>query len=840
MDELTRQNSPLRSDKNVIGRILPFVVIFLPLSFICIFSFSILYYGTPEFRVDKTQYGLKIGKIHQALNPVQSGDIIIRINGLTYGQVLADLVSSKPGPATPDIITVKRGETYFEFEPKLNPVSPFRFLSIAWPHLLLMFSLIFLGILSYFRVTSEQPVLVFLLAVSFFATTLSATFPSYFGILNPAVISLSFFVLAIFNWLAFGACLHFVFSFPQDRDMVKNKAWILAIFYLSAPLISISTAIILCESAGEFPGWLQRLRNLALPFMAAAAFIKHCTDYPKLTSSLEKNQIKLIISAYWMSFGPYIIFYAVPNILFNTPFISFELVVLSGVILPGAYFIALIRYRLLDVDKMISRTISYFLLIGILLISYSYLMIFIKRTFVGREILSEELFLIYLIAIAVLFEPLKTVISFFLDLLFLPKALYKDGSLAALSRNIGSSVYLKDLIHLLTHTIPEEFHIQKLNLIIFDQDRVQWYPGPGPGSFPSPLIDSNLLKSRLSGKTDYLFCTTPTKDQGLAKTLISLKSEKIELVLALRGTTGLSGLMLLGRRKDGKPYAKRDIQFFTTICNQAGLALENAFHYESLVENKKQLEKMFNKIVQSEKMAALGEMATVLAHELKNPLGIIRSSAQYLTGNSGDAGTRKELLEYIMGEVDGLSSVINNMMGLARYKAPEFTAVDLYRETASLIDHFIQSGNHNKLITIELLSPDAPPKIRADIRQLQQVFLNCISNAEDAMPKGGKITISIEPGQDDTIEIHIMDSGPGIPKEDLENAFKKFFTTKEKGMGIGLCVCKQIILAHNGRISIENMPQGGLKIAIQLPHNPLSIPAVFDTVKPNEKETSLA
>ena len=750
------------------------------------------------------------------------------------------LISLKPGPAKPGTITVKRGETYFEFEPKFNPVSPFRFLSFAWPHLLLMFALIFLGVLSYFRVTSEQPVMIFLVALTFFATTLSATFPSHFGILDPSTISLSFFILALFNWLAFGSMLHFVFSFPNERNMVKNKPRWIAAFYLFAPLISISSAMIMCGPMDEFLAWLQRLRNLALPFMAAAAFIKHCLDYPKLTSSLEKNQIKLIISAYWMSFGPYILFYAVPNMLFNTPLISFKLVVLSGIILPGAYFIALIRYRLLDVDKMISRTISYFLLIGILLISYSYLMIFIKRTFVGREFLSEELFLIYLIAIAVSFEPLKTVISFFLDLLFLPKALYKEGSLAALSRNIGSSVYLKDLIHLLTHTLPEDFHIQKLRLIIFDQDTVQEYPDPGHGSFSTPPVNSNLLKLRLSGKTDYLFCTTPTKDQDLAKALISLKSEKIELILALRGATGLSGLMLLGRRKDGRPYAKRDIQFFTTICNQAGLALENAFHYESLIESKKQLEKMFNKIVQSEKMAALGEMATVLAHELKNPLGIIRSSAQYLTGNSGDAETRRELLEYIMGEVDGLSSVINNMMGMARYKAPEFTAIDLCRETVSLIDHFIQSGNHNKLISIEFLSQNKPSPVLADMRQLQQVFLNCISNAEDAMPKGGKITISIEPGRDDTIEIHIMDSGPGIHEEDLGNAFKKFFTTKEKGMGIGLCVCKQIILAHNGCIFIENMPRGGLKVTIQLPYNPLPTPAVSDTVNPNEKDASLA
>nr|NJM03114.1 hypothetical protein [Desulfobacula sp.] len=599
MDELTRQNSPLRSDKNAKERILPFAVIFLPLSFICIFSFSVLYYGTPEFRVDKTQHGLKIGKIHQALNPVQTGDLIVRINTLSYDRILARLTALKPESAKPGTITIKRGEMYFEFEPRFNPVSPFRFLSFAWPHLLLMFSLIFLGILSYFRVTSEQPVMVFLVSLSFFATTISATFPSHFGILDPSVISLSFFTLAVFNWLAFGSMLHFVFSFPNERNRVKNKPRWIAAFYLFAPLVSISSAVIMCGPMDEFLGWLQRLRNLALPFMAAAAFIKHCLDYPKLTSSLEKNQIKLIISAYWMSFGPYILFYALPNILFNTPLISFKVVVLSGIILPGAYFIALIRYRLLDVDHMISKTISYVILIWILLISYSYLMILIKRTFIGREILSEELFLIYLIAIAVFFEPVKTLISFGLDLLFLPRALYKEDSLAALSRKIGSSVYLKDLTHLLTHTIPENFQIRKLMLLIFDRDSVRWYPAPGAPA--DPPLDSNLLKSSLSGKTDYLFCTTPSKNPKLAKTLFSLKSAEIELILALRGATGLSGLMLLGRRKDGRPYAKRDIRFFTTICNQAGLALENAFHYESLVESKKQLEKMFNKIVQSEK-----------------------------------------------------------------------------------------------------------------------------------------------------------------------------------------------------------------------------------------------
>ena len=835
MDSITTQDPPPEPNNRLIRNILPFIIVSIPISMIFIFSLCVLYYGTPEFRVDKTQQGLKIGKIHQPLNPVQINDVIVSINSLDYDQILSFLVSPKHFSKNKGIIIIKRDGKRIEIKPKFNPVSPFRFLSIAWPHLLLMFILISLGVLSYLRVLSEQPVLLFLITLSFFATTLSATFPSYFGILEPHIISLSFFTLAICNWVAFGACLHFVFSFPTDRNIIKNKKYLIAAFYLVAPLVSISSALVLADNTGEFWSWLQRLRNIALPFMALIAFAKHFIDYRKVTSSLEKNQIKLIISAYWLSFGPYIIFYAIPNMLFNDPIISFRLVVISSVILPGAYFIALIRYRLLDVDKMISRTVSYFLLIGLLSISYSYFMIFLKRIFIGRALFSEELFLIYIIAIAILFEPINRLISFALDKVFLPRALYRYDVLPALSRRIGSSINLKNLIFILTYSIPKDFHIRHLLLLIFDNNTVKFYPKHH--DLENTPFNVNLLTTRLSPGTNYLFCNTLKGDLSLANELLLLQSYGIELIFALRGGTGLSGLLMLGKREDERPYTRRDIQFFTTIANQAGLALENALHYESLVESKKQIERMFSKVVQSEKMAALGEMTTVLAHELKNPLGIIRSSAQYLTKNSQDPETRQELLAYIIGEVDGLESVINNMMGLARYKAPELTAIDLYLETAAMIDRWIHSGNHNKGVLIQVIAPEKTTVISADARQLQQVFLNCITNAEDAMSDGGKITLSITPLPDDTIDIHICDTGPGISKDNIGNAFKKFFTTKKKGMGIGLSVCKQIVLAHNGRISIENMAHGGLKVMINLPRNPLSTLTLSDSLTQQTKES---
>ncbi len=813
-------------------------IIILPVSMFMIFFFSVLYSGSPGFRVDKTQNGLKIGKIKQAINPVMPGDIIISINAMPYPRILSCLLHARSGSDKYTTITILRKGEKIQFSPKFIHVTPSQFLKFAWPHLILIIMLIALGMLSYLRASPEQPALLFLISAIFFATTFSATIPSHFGILSPRIISLSFFTLAISNWIAFGTCLHFVFSFPARRNIIKKKKALIPVFYLFAPAISIAGAFVPADNITQFWPWLQRLRNLGLPFMVLTAFAKHCIDFKSISSSLEKNQIKLIISAYWLSFGPYLIFYAIPNIAFNTPLIPFRLVVLSSVILPGAYFIALVRYRLLDTDKMISRTIAYIFLICLLFFAYSYLMILLKRSSIGTLMYSEEFFMVYIIAATILFSPANRIISNFLDRIFIPKAVYNYTMLPDMTRQIGTCVVIKDLVYMLTHTIPENFHIQRIILMVFNNTDTNFYPESS--CFDKLHLNTEVLKLHLSSDNDYIFCGSPHYPSGLMDQLNILQNNGIELVFALRCSSGLAGLTFLGKRQDEKPYTRRDIEIFITIFNQAGLALENALRYESLVKSKRQIERMFKKVAQAEKLAALGEMATSLAHELKNPLGIIRSSAQYLSSHGQNDETRLELLEYIIAEVDNLESVIGNMLKLARFKSPELSQIRMCRELTALLDRWTNSGNHNKKVDIHLECPDSLPEIRADFRQLQQVFLNCITNAEEMMPDGGNITIIIDNGNDGMINIRIMDTGPGIADQDIENAFKKFFTTKEKGMGIGLPVCRQIISAHNGTISIQNRSTGGLCVSIHLPCSPLLAEPEMDTRhKTPEKETRL-
>lgn len=805
-------------ERHFIQKFLAGIVFFVPFFMASFFIYCILSDGSPEFRVDKTQTGLKVSKIQGTATDIQKGDLIVDINGLNYDQILSyTILPGKIIEKQSVNITVNRAGRLISFSPELKPVSLLQLLSVAWPHFFLILCLIGLGIISFLRVPASQPGFVFLFAACMFATTITGTLPSYFGILSPQCISLSFFTLLFFNWLAFGAFLHFVFSFPNQRNFIKSNKWLIPVFYTAAPLTSLFCVLFFGDGDGAFWGWLQRFRNIALPFMITAAFIKHLIDYNKVSFTLEKNQIKIIISAYWLSFGPYLFLYAIPNILFNNPLISFRLVVISGILLPAAYFVSLVRYKLLKADRLIARTVSYFLLTGLLIISYSYIVVYFKRTFLGHRIFSEEFFLVYIIAVAVLFEPLSRMISSFLDQFFLPKALYHYSMIPALTRKIGSTIQLKKLIDYLTLSIPSKVNVEKLSLLVLEKDEVKFYPDAD--AFKN-RIDTDLLLNRMA-ETEFAFCNSPNLDPTLEMTMKTLGSMEFELLFPLRGGTGLAGFLLLGNRKDGKQYSERDIRFFTTLCNQTGLALENCLHYDSLKKSKQQIETMFSKVVQSEKMAALGEMSTMLAHELKNPMGIIRSSAQYIAKNLDNRKNQEELLDFIISEVDGLESVINNIMGLAKHKPPDLKPIDLLKLVSRMTERWIQSGNHNKKVSIIFDCPEPLPEIKADFKQLQQVFLNCITNAEDAMPEGGSIHISIRPGGKNSLAVQIVDSGPGIPEEHMKNAFKKFFTTKEKGIGIGLPLCKQIIAAHNGRISIQNNEDKGLTVDIRLPADPL-------------------
>ena len=470
-------------------------------------------------------------------------------------------------------------------------------------------------------------------------------------------------------------------------------------------------------------------------------------------------------------------------------------------------------------DRLLSRSFTYVVLLGILFGLYTVLLVALRRFSVYSQAVLAEFFLYFLLATTLILYPLRRLIQRVVDRLFFYSLPDYRTLLCDVSGRIASSLYLPDLIEVLISELPERLRITGVGLMIMEEKRSRLYPENL--RFGSHLWSKSRLISLLRDGQHFLFCKSVADDPDLSGELLEIREAGFSLVYGLLGGSQFGGMLLIGPRKDGGLYSSRDVQVFSTLANQVTIAVENALNYETLSESKDQLQLVFNKLVQAEKMAALGEMTAILAHELKNPLGIIRSSAQFLVTGDRKPEMQQELLHYIVDEVDSLNLVINNLLGLARHKPPRFRKVDLKKEITGFIFRWQHCDDHNNKVKINVSFPEHLSVLYADFKQLRQVLLNCVANSEDVMPDGGRINISVRELENERIEILLTDTGPGVAEDDLKLIFKKFFTTKKKGVGLGLPVCRQIVRAHNGSITLINKKKGGASVIIRLPLRPL-------------------
>ncbi|HUH66202.1 MAG TPA: ATP-binding protein [Syntrophales bacterium] len=225
----------------------------------------------------------------------------------------------------------------------------------------------------------------------------------------------------------------------------------------------------------------------------------------------------------------------------------------------------------------------------------------------------------------------------------------------------------------------------------------------------------------------------------------------------------------------------------------------------------------FDEMLEKEKSLLLEEMAPVLAHEIRNPLGSIKGAAQYLRSESV-AGEHQRLLDVIIEEVDRLNGVVSQFLNYAKPYTLKLKTQDVNQIIEKAIS-VIQASPHLDHVTIEKeLRPDLP-LMDVDAEQLVQVILNIAFNAIEAMPGGGTLifrTSKIQSGDGEAIGISIRDTGKGIRKEEMRNIFKPFFTTKERGVGLGLAISQKIIKNHGGHIKVKSIPLQGSIFYIRL------------------------
>ncbi len=271
-----------------------------------------------------------------------------------------------------------------------------------------------------------------------------------------------------------------------------------------------------------------------------------------------------------------------------------------------------------------------------------------------------------------------------------------------------------------------------------------------------------------------------------------------------------------------RELSEEDIQVLTTFASNASLAMENVSLYESLENALHSVRSTQDRLLQSEKLMALGEMAARIAHEIKNPLTVIGGFARRMARPEKPENDRASVERYahiILKEVQRLERIIHETLYFSREVVPELCSLDLNQQVREALAMFREELLEARITTAVDLSPDVPV-IFADPDQILQVLWNLVNNAIQAMEGSGTLTITTRPAvppEKAGVTVRVSDTGGGIPHDVVHNIFNPFFTTKAKGTGLGLPIVHAIVERHGGTIHLDNQEGKGVTFSIFLP-----------------------
>jgi len=392
-------------------------------------------------------------------------------------------------------------------------------------------------------------------------------------------------------------------------------------------------------------------------------------------------------------------------------------------------------------------------------------------------------------------------------------------SLSTVSRTINSTLNLDEALRAITKEACELMRARMCSLMLLDDTR-EWLDlrasfGAGDAYIHKPRLSAgeSLIGVVVRRKKPLQVANVQTDtryqnvDLARRENLVSLLS--VPLIFAGQCIGALSVYT-------ARPYSfsNEEIKILSALAELSAIAIEKARLYERVVDVEEQLR-------QNEKLSALGLLAAEVAHEIRNPLTVMKLLYHSLNLKFEAKDPRRKDAEIIEAKIEHLNKIVEQILDFARTTEPKFASVnlnDLVDELSLLVRHKLANQN------IQLVHQLAPslPAVAGDAPQLEQAFLNLILNAAEAMPEGGTLTIrSLEvTGADKTrrVAVEFKDTGGGMTAEQQQQAFKtKLATTKAKGSGLGLAIVGRIIETHHGEIRIRSRLGRGTTIRIALP-----------------------
>jgi signal transduction histidine kinase len=496
------------------------------------------------------------------------------------------------------------------------------------------------------------------------------------------------------------------------------------------------------------------------------------------------------------------------------------------------FFLAqtLLRLRLMDLHELLGKIASQTVLAVILAAVFTVLTAWVESNrslFVFNTVVAAFVILILL-------EPLRAKVEEQVVAIFFRERFELLRALGSLRARMATLIDIGELARLVLDTFHETGRVTHASVYLLADDRPGYRlldaRGPAPVAFLDTAAARGLLFSAASGQKAVLLENIERRIsvmrvqavegkrfrdelKRLHDTRAALLQLKAGIAVPLVGNDRVIGFLNLWDERVPEAYASDEIALILEVAERLATVLENS--------------KLYEKIRERDRLAALGEMAAGLAHEIRNPLGAIKGAAQCLDPKRlpGEDG---EFLEVIVEEVNRLNGVVTAFLDYARPLKQSFGPTDL-NEVVTRTVRLIQNDIPARIaLAVEL--NETLPRVDGDAEQLKQVLINLVQNAVQALgEKPGRIVVrtvrldrfgEFRSSGGDFVEVQVSDDGPGIPADQQQHIFVPFYTTKQKGTGLGLAICQRIVKNHGGGISVQSKPGEGSTFSVRMPALP--------------------
>lgn len=615
------------------------------------------------------------------------------------------------------------------------------------------------------------------------------------------------------------AVVTFVYVFAERREFWRR--FIVCLCVGLSVFLVIANAFDLVVAEVRWFGWgyysvgtklynlltLNFIIGLVYPMVVLLSELR-LSDSPR-----KRVQIRL-----WLLAGAIAIPLGLTNLLPAYGFRMYPLGNLANVVYTAIVAYGIVRYRLMDIDIVITAGVAY-AAVSLAVIAPAFcLTLWLERLSFG-EIhpgLSAVILLMFVV-VGVLFPTLRLQAQSRIE-----RSLFREKhehriALIDFTRSILTILDRDRLVRELATTLSETLNLDRIVIALLDEAKraftVRYALGipAAAEEFPEKHeLIGTLTRSPEVILRDELEASAHDHEEEVAVEVC--RRNGWEVCMPLTVNAKLIGFIALGRKSNLDAFFAGDLDLLGALAAEASIALENARLYE-------ELKKSQDIIRRADRLSALGTLAAGIAHEVRNPLVSIQTFFQLAPERLHDEEFLTTFLSLTANEVTRISDLITELLSFARSPTRTLSPVNL-NDAVDRVATLLEPEARKHRLTLTRTPVPGLPVVQADPDQIKQVLINLVLNAIQATQPDGSVSIitrMVEHHNTTFGQVEVRDTGVGIPKEQLDHIFNPFFTTKDKGTGLGLAIAHQIVTEHGGIITVESQEGRGTSLFIDLP-----------------------